>query len=108
MTEMTEARVQAGRAKGAILAELPTCPPAKYRMLAQDFMDASEAESLAHVREVAYVLHPKTPSAAVTLKDATAALRGELDAYEAKMHEITNLTGAIDAVLGAVLLFALA
>ncbi len=107
MANMSEARVQATRAKNAIFAALPGCSASEYLNLSTDYVNATEAESTAHVREVAATLNPKTASADATLKAATKTLKGELDEFEANAREITKITGAIDALLGAILLFAL-
>lgn len=107
MPTMGDARVQARRAKDAIFAALPGCSPAEYLNLANDYVNATKAESSAHVREVAAVLNPKTASAEATLKAATKTLKQELDQVEAETRAITQVSGAIDAILGAILLFSL-
>lgn len=107
MQTMSDARVQARRAKDVIFADLPGCSPAEYLNLATAYMNATEAESSAHVREVAMVLHPKTTNAETTLKSATKTLKQELDQVESNTRTITQVTGALDAILGAILLFSL-
>jgi|GEM_PF-6472210 hypothetical protein len=107
MKSMSDARVQASRAKDAIFEALPGCSPEQYLNLATDYINASEAESSAHVREVAETLNPKTAKAESTLKAATKTLKDEIDEIEAETREVTKVTGAIDALLGAILLFAL-
>ena len=107
MAAMSQARAQATRAKNAIFAALPGCSDAEYLNLSTDYVNATKAESMAHVRELASILNPTMATAEATLKEATKTLKGALDDFDANARAITKMTGAIDALLGAILLFAL-
>lgn len=107
MPDFTAAHVQATRAKNDLFAAMQGANGTEYHQLSLNYVTATRAEAEARAREIAGLTKPKTDYAEVTLQSATAGLKSELDDIEAATETISTITGAVNAILGALLLFAI-